>query len=200
MKLKKMDVNKHSPRKVAELIYEADTDTFDFFYGDQARTAEVIEKLVLAGGNTLGHEQIYVVCDDDEWVLGVLVINQGKNPNILDELKIIFKCLSILDSLKFFIISLLDRMFLSDLDDDDYYLAIIAVDETCRGQGIGSFILEKGVELARQSGSKRAVLLVDLNNFGALRLYERFCFKKFNKKSIPWFGGEKGAVNMELLI
>ena len=56
---------------------------------------------------------------------------------------------------------------------------IVAVDEKARGQGIGSFILQEGIKLAREKGCKRSVLDVDIKNEGALRMYERFGFKKF---------------------
>jgi ribosomal protein S18 acetylase RimI-like enzyme len=194
-----MDILKHNPYKVAELIYEADTETFDFFYKTKAKSAEVIEKLVLADVNTLNHQHIYVVSDDANQVLGVTVIKNGKRPFFFYELKSIFKNLNLADSLKYFLISILDKLFLSDLEDDDSYLAIVAVDEGVRGRGIGSFILKKAVELVGEYGSKRAVLDVDIDNPDALRLYEKFGFRKFKKKSLSLFRWEKGVFNMEYL-
>jgi ribosomal protein S18 acetylase RimI-like enzyme len=199
MQFEKLDVQKHDPLKVAELIYEADTDTFDFFYENKAKSAEVIEKLVLADVNNLNHQHIYVVSDDENHVLGVAVIHHGKRPFFLYELRSIFKNLNMVDALKYTTISILDMMFLSDLDDGDSYLAILAVDEALRGMGIGSFILEMAVELMKDNGSKRAVLDVDIDNPGALRLYEKVGFKIFNKKSLSLFRWEKGVFNMELL-
>jgi ribosomal protein S18 acetylase RimI-like enzyme len=60
--------------------------------------------------------------------------------------------------------------------------------------------LESSLELARYDGKKKLVLDVDLSNNGARRLYERFGFNIFNKKSIPWLGGERGMYNMKFLI
>ncbi|MEN6329876.1 MAG: GNAT family N-acetyltransferase [Methanobacteriaceae archaeon] len=198
MQFEKFEVTKHNPYQVAELIYEADADTFDFFYKNKAKSAEVIEKLVRADVNNLNHQSIYVVTDDEDHLLGVTVIHHGIRPNFFYELKSILKNLSLLDGLKYTMISLLDKMLLSDLKDQDSYLAIVAVDEVFRGRGIGSFILEKAVELIYEHGSKRAVLDVDIDNPGALRLYEKFGFKIFKKKSLALWGWEKGVFNMEL--
>ena len=74
------------------------------------------------------------------------------------------------------------------------------MDENSRGQGIGSFILEAGIKLAREKGCKRAVLDVDIGNEGALRLYQRFGFRKFKEKSLSLLGWKKGAFNMEYLL
>jgi ribosomal protein S18 acetylase RimI-like enzyme len=130
-------------------------------------------------------------------VLGVAVIHRGKRPFFLDELKSIFKNLNRGDALRYTMISVLDKMFLSDLEDQDSYLAILAVDESFRGRGIGSFILENVVELMEEYGSKRAVLDVDIENPDALRLYEKFGFKVFKKKSLSFWRWEKGVYNME---
>ncbi len=198
MQFEQFDTQRHSSFKVAELIYEADTDTFDFFYRNKEKSAQVIEKLVLADVNTLNHQHIYVGTDEKNRVLGVAVIHHGTRPSFFEELKSIFKNMNLVDSFKYTMISILDGIFLSDLEDQDSYLAILAVDESFRGRGIGSFILENVVELIKDHGSKRAVLDVDIDNPDALRLYEKFGFKVFNKKILSFGGWKKGVLNMAL--
>jgi ribosomal protein S18 acetylase RimI-like enzyme len=200
MYLQKMDKEKHDSFKVSALIYEADVDTFNFYFGNQLNASRKIEKLVTAGDNSLGHQQSYVVTNDDHEILGVMVYSIGEKIDKTNELKVLFKHLNILDSFRFIMIEIIDSFFLSDLEDDDYYFAIIAVDEKSRGQGIGSFSLEEGIKLAHANECKRAVLDVDIENEGALRLYERFGFKKFKEKSLSFLGWRKGAFNMEYLL
>lgn len=199
MHFQKMDRQKHDSFKVSTIIYEADVDTFNFFFGNKQKTSEKIEKLVAAGDNDLGYQQTYVVTNEENQILGVMVYSTGGKGDKIRQLKVLLKNLNIIDSLKFIMIEILDSIFLSDLDKDDYYFAIIAVDEDSRGQGVGSFIIEEGIKLARKKGCKRAVLDVDLENEGALRLYEKSGFKKFNKKRISIFRWEKGVYNMEYL-
>lgn len=200
MHLQKMDKNKHDSFKVSELIYEADAETFDFFFGDQRNASEKLGKLVGVGDNNLGYQQIYVVTNDDQDILGVMVYSDGDKMGNIHELKVLFANFNLLDSLRFIMIEIIDSLFLSSLEADDFYYAIIAVDENSRGQGIGSFILEEGIKLARKKGCKRAVLDVDIKNEGALRLYKRFGFRKFKEKSLSFWGWKKGAYNMEYIL
>ena len=195
-----MDKNKHDSLKVSELIYEADADTFNFFFDNKENTSRKLEKLVLKGNNSLGYEQIYVVSDENSQILGVMVHSIGWKFDKKKELTVLFRNFNILDSLRFIMIDILDSIFLSDLEDDDYYYAIIAVDEKSRGQGIGSFILNEGIKLAKEKGCKRVVLDVDIENKGALRLYERFGFRKFNEKIVSLRGWKKGEYHMEYLL
>jgi len=71
MKFEKLDIKKHGVWKVAELIYEADIDTLNFFFGNKDGAIEIIEKLVIAGKNTTGHEKIHVVSGNDNQILGI---------------------------------------------------------------------------------------------------------------------------------
>ncbi|MDD1774854.1 MAG: GNAT family N-acetyltransferase [Methanobacterium sp.] len=196
MKFEKLDIKKHSPYKVAELLYETDQSIFNFLYGNKANAAKILEKLVSLGGNNLGHENIYVVTQN-EMVIGVLLYFGG-NHHKFGELKFLFKNLNPVDAFRFLLIDLKDSLILSHLNKCDFYLAGVAVDEEFRGQGVGSLLLEEGVNMARKRGCERVVLDVALDNPGAKRLYERIGFKVFNKRSYPWFRGKVGMFNMEL--
>ncbi|EKQ53335.1 MAG: acetyltransferase [Methanobacterium sp. Maddingley MBC34] len=197
MHLQKMDKKKHDPFQVSELIYEADAETFDFFFGNKKNTSQKIGKLVQEGDNNLGYQQIYVVTNDNQEIMGVMVYSAGEKMGTMNELKVLLRNFNILDSVRFIMIEIIDSIFLSSLKEDDFYYAIVAVDEHFRGQGVGSFILEEGIKLAREKGCKRAVLDVDIENDGALRLYERFGFRKFKERILSLPGWKKGAFNME---
>lgn len=201
MKLVKFDIDKHDLDDAASLIYETDVKTFNFYFKTKENTTKKIKKLVKAGKNNLGYENIYVVTEESEkQIFGLLMAFTGDKKDIKRDFKTYFKTLNPYDALKFVLFDIVDNMILADLDDHDFYLGAVAVNKDCRGKGIGTFILGKSLEIARKKNCKRVVLDVDLENEGALRLYERFGFKIFNKKSIRWFGGEKGAFNMEYLI
>lgn len=200
MYLQKMDKKKHDSFKVSEIIYEADAETFDFFFGNKENASQKLGKLVSIGDNNLGYQQIYVVTNDDHQIMGVMVYSAGEKIGTMHELKVLFRNFNILDSVRFIMIEIIDSIFLSRLEKDDFYYAIVAVDEHFRGQGVGSFILEEGITLAREKGCKRAVLDVDIENEGALRLYERFGFSKFKERILSLPGWKKGAFNMEYLL
>lgn len=200
MKLLKLDVNKHDLNKVSELIYDTDVEMFNFFFKNKEDAIKRIKKLVKVGNNSLGHERTCVATEDNNQILGILIYSKGKEISRKQDYRVFFKALNPWDALKFVLFDMIDGLILSDLDENDYYLASVAVNNQFRDKGIGTFILENAKKLAKEEGCRRVVLDVDLENQGALRLYERLGFKVFNKKSFRWFGGEKGAYNMEYLI
>ena len=65
MKFEKLDIKKHSSHKVAELLYETDRIIFNFLYRNKSNAVKILEKLVNLGENNLGHENIYVVTQDE---------------------------------------------------------------------------------------------------------------------------------------
>lgn len=197
MKFVQLDLNKHDLNKVAGLIYETDAETLNFYFKNKENAAQKIEKLIKAGKNSVGHEHIYVATEDDNQIYGVLVTETEGEENAKNDFKAYFKTLIFWDALKFVFLDMGDILMGADLEKGDYYLSDLAVDEACRGKGIGTFILEKSLELAMEKGCRRVVLDVYLENEGALKLYKRFGFKIFNEKSIRWFDGKKGVYNME---
>ncbi|MHC4451537.1 MAG: GNAT family N-acetyltransferase [Planctomycetota bacterium] len=62
---------------------------------------------------------------------------------------------------------------LTTIPDNSFYLLALAVDDAMRGRGVGSSLLDRVEERARQSGSSRFCLDVSAKNEGARRLYER---------------------------
>ncbi len=70
---------------------------------------------------------------------------------------------------------------LEDLDDGDFYLASLAVDEDRRGQGIGSALIAAMEERAQATDSKRFTIALAAKNEGAQRLYARHGFEVSEK-------------------
>jgi ribosomal protein S18 acetylase RimI-like enzyme len=57
-------------------------------------------------------------------------------------------------------------------------IAVLAVDEVYRRMGVGSRLLEDGLELLRSRGMRRARLHVETGNRGAIALYEAYGFER----------------------
>ena len=199
--MQKLDLNKHDTLKVAKLIYQTDTKFFDFIFKDKVKTLQKIEKLVRAGNNNMGYERIMVVTSgDSDGVKGLLIYSCGLESEVRDEFKILRENLNFWELIKFKVSDRLDRYFASDLNGGDFYLAGVAVDENLRSKGIGTFILQKALKIAKKHGFERVVLDVDTDNKGALKLYQRLEFTVFNKKSVPWIRREIGVLNMDYII
>jgi ribosomal protein S18 acetylase RimI-like enzyme len=63
--------------------------------------------------------------------------------------------------------------FLNTLENDDFYLQSIAVAPECRGEGVGSMLIDAMEKRASSTAATRFVLDVAAKNDGARRLYER---------------------------
>ncbi|MCK9152566.1 GNAT family N-acetyltransferase [Methanobacterium alcaliphilum] len=200
MQMKKLDVTKHDTLKVAELIYFTDAHTYKRILKNKAQAISKIEKLVIEGNNSIGYENVFVVTEEDDQVLGVLVVSKDNLSSTRSEIKAFWKVFSLRDTIRFTILDLIDAVFLAKLKHGDFYLACVAVDENCRGLGIGTFILDSALKIARSEGMQKVVLDVDIENKGAKRLYERFGFKIFGKNTLPWINGEKGMFHLEYVI
>lgn len=217
MILEEFDINVHNHYKLAELVFYVDKRTYLKVFSSKEIAISSIEKIILAENSNLKNQQsiifssgnsnnfsktekIYVLVDEnsrDKDILGFVNIVKGKKRNIFEKIAFLFRKLSILNAIRLSLIELLDSMVLSKIEKDDYYVAELAINESHRGKGLGTFILNKIIHLAKEEGFKRVTLDVDLTNLRALKLYESLGFKKFDKKSIKILNKERGMFNME---
>jgi ribosomal protein S18 acetylase RimI-like enzyme len=66
--------------------------------------------------------------------------------------------------------------FLHTYDNGDFYVEFLAVNEACRGQGIGSTLMQAVEDRARECGATQLAIDVARRNKVAQRLYERIGF------------------------
>ncbi|HEX3013425.1 MAG TPA: GNAT family N-acetyltransferase [Methanobacterium sp.] len=201
MKFVKLNINKHDLNKVSELIYETELTIFKQLLGkDEKEAIQNIKKLIKLGKNYFGHEHIYVVINEDENIKGILVSFSGRELSLWNDFKAYFKVLNFYNFLKCAVKgTLINESLTASLGKDDYYLSNVAADPQFRGQGIGTFILENALKTAEEKGCSRVLLDVTFDNKGAKRLYERFGFKVYSKKTPKLFKGH-GTLNMEYFI
>lgn len=202
MKFEKLDITSHDLKKVSELIYETELAIFRPLLGkDKNKALENIEKLIKSENNLFGHENIHVVSDEDGNVRGILVSFCGRETSLWADFKAFFKILNFYDFLKLMIEgTTINELLTSKVGPDDYYLSNIAIDPLYRGQGVGTYILENAFKLAKEKRCGRVILDVTWGNEGALRLYERFGFKVYGKKSPELIFKGEGTYNMEYFI
>ncbi|HSC34969.1 MAG TPA: GNAT family N-acetyltransferase, partial [Thermodesulfobacteriota bacterium] len=67
--------------------------------------------------------------------------------------------------------------FTPDIEDDEYYISALTVDERHRRKGIGSLLLRRTIETARIKNCKSVVLEVEGGNEPAIGLYKKFGFR-----------------------
>ncbi len=73
---------------------------------------------------------------------------------------------------------------------DELEVLFIAVSESYRGRGVGSFLLEQGLASAQRSGVTRAHLEVRPSNLAGVRLYRRVGFVEAGRRPRYYRDGE----------
>lgn len=133
-------------------------------------------------------------------IIGILQIIKGKKESLLGDIFYVMTKMKSLQALRFSYIYFLDSLVLANLNEDDLYIAEIAIDECKRGKGLGTKIIQKVIEKAKKQGFKRVVLDTDLRNTGAAKLYESIGFKKFDVKCSKLLNKDRGMYNMEYIL
>lgn len=176
----------HDTYKIAKYVYDVDFRTFDLLFSDSNKAILTIE-------NDLKKHEVSpnfkVIFDDDGEIIGMIMAYISKMPYDLR-----FK------SLKLIVVDILDYFVLCDIEENDLYLAEIAIDESLRGQGFGKKVLSDVIDYAKAHDLNRVILDADFRNVGAKKLYERVGFREFNKKRVKIGSFERGMHNMELIL
>jgi len=76
----------------------------------------------------------------------------------------------------------------------------IGIRDDFQGKGIGSKLMDNLIKLARKEGLKKIRLTVLADNYKAIRLYEKFGFKKtkFMKNGDIYHGKKYDCIEMQL--
>jgi ribosomal protein S18 acetylase RimI-like enzyme len=77
-----------------------------------------------------------------------------------------------------------DYRITTEAEPDEFYLDTVSVHPDFQGRGLGRELIEAACTLARQQGRDRIGLLVETQNVGAQRLYERLGFVETNHRKI----------------
>ena len=179
--------SKHDTKKVAKLIYDVDFRTFDMLFKSSDKAISTIEKQLKKEDS---FDDTKVILNENKEVIGLAVCWISKKPAF-------YHCLKT-TSLKLLIVNILDYFVLCDVEKGDFHIAELAIDESQRGKGLGSKVLDDLISYAKKNNLKRVTLDADFRNTGAKALYERIGFREFNKKRVKIGSFERGMHNMEL--
>ena len=186
MKYETFNPDIHDTYKVARLVYDVDFRTFDMLFKTDESAIKTIQKDLYKREID---DYFKVILNDEDEIIGMLIIYTSKTSHKF-----------YLKSLRLLIVDILDHFVLCDIEDNDFYIAEIAIDESMRGKGLGKTVLLDAIEYARKKGYYRVILDADFRNTGAKSLYERMGFKEFNKKRVKFPFFERGMHNMELIL
>ncbi len=199
----------HDPYKVAELIYDVDYRTFRHVFKSKEEGVEAIKNRLIQidfakDAEKDENELFYVFFDDgdvdEKEIIGMFNGGKGAQHSLFGDIKNQFKTLGFSEALGLSKVSFMDNFVLVDVEEDDFYIAELAICSSQRGKGYGTEALDQLIQLARDLGCKRVVLDADFRNDGAYRLYSSKGFKVFKRKSFGFPGKKRGMRNMELIL
>lgn len=202
MNIQSFDLNKHNVNEIALLIYETDKNLFSTFLDKNPKKAvKKLEKLILAGNNCYGKENLYITENQNGEIRGIIVAFRGDEIKFINEAKIFKNTMNFFDFLKLtFVKPVYDKITASSIEYDDFYIGNLVVAPDFRGQGIGTELLKISLELARAKNCKRVLLDVLFENERAKNLYDRLGFKVCSEKSFKWIGKDDGTYGMEYFV
>lgn len=186
MRYETFDPKVHDVFKVARLYYDVDFRTFDMLFTTPEKAIETIARDFKKEKTD---DMFHVILDEDNDIIGLLMLYTSQTSH-----ELYFK------SPRLVIVDILDHFVLCDINDDDLYLAQIAIDSKMRGRGLGKKVILDVIEYAKSEGYRRVILDADFRNEGAYKLYERMGFREFNKKQLKIGRFVRGMHNMELIL
>ncbi len=171
----------------AELIYRPMGRMADYLFGgdDEDRARQVFAKLFRQSQNRFSYEFASVL-EFNEEVVGMLLGYPGE---IVSDL-----ATSMAKQLREIIgwggmLRLLRRsaplMALKEYEADEFYIFTVSVQPDFQGRGFGKQLLLHAEEKARAAGLRKCSLGVTIDNFGAVRLYERFNYRIVDTVRVP---------------
>lgn len=196
MKLIPFDTREHRVSDVADLIYETDIGLMQFIFGKNREKARAkIGKLIMAGNNSFGKENISVALDGEE-IVGIAITHSTMDHDT--ESKVYSKNFGLWDLMKLGLVvePAVKRLLTTEISSTELYLSNLCVDGDRRGQGVGGFIMEKVIEMAREKGYNRVVLDVSADNPGAKRFYDRVGFVVTKERHARILGEKAGTFQM----
>jgi ribosomal protein S18 acetylase RimI-like enzyme len=154
---------------------------------DRKEVGFILDQFFRQKGNRVSYENALVLEDSSDErsqegslersreVVGVALIYDGSIARKLDEP---------LEKAVMQKSGLSDYRIPTEAEPSEFYLDTISVDPKCQGRGFGRDLIEASCEHARKLGRSRIGLLVDIENAGAKRLYERIEFRTQGRKQI----------------
>ncbi len=191
MDIIKFDHETHSIRRAADLVLSA----YELSSPDNDQTRKTVMGLIESGNNFLGHENMYISIENGI-ITGLIVCYAGKSGTTFQALIRLLTELRLKELINLIILNaeLLHTGYTPELCEDDFYISLIVVDENHRGKSLGTKLIQKAIEIAKDKGCTKVVLDVDFDNGPARALYEKlgFTLKNENPTSV------KGAVPSEI--
>ena len=198
MIIEEFDPKIHNTLKVAELMFNVDLRVYRRFFKTKKQAIDALNVKIQKLYDSCDDYKIYLAIDKVNCkIMAMVQFSKGRNSNLLYDSAILFKNLNLKPAFYFSLVEFIDNKTLAICNNDDLYLAEIAVAEGYRGQGLATKLINMLINKAKNEGYQRVILDVDFKNPKALKLYQKIGFKIYNKRSLTILNHNKTMYNME---
>ena len=164
--------------KIAGWIYETDEIEFNYlFSNDEIRAKTALGRLIRSDHINPYHRNFIMVVADDrtDEIMGVAIAYKGSQVSLKEKYRALIKteCTDNISIAGYFMIG---ELFTLAIDDEDYYLGNLYVDEKYRHMHLGSKLVNKVKENAKLLNCNNITLDVVYNKPYLLKFYEKLDF------------------------
>ena len=188
----KLGIPKELRHQAAIILYEGFSQ-IRWLWGSQEKAIAVLE----ASFNT----ELGLIALLQGQLVGFIGLKYESRSFFLFERSHFIKELGLLRGLLAFLI--LDNVSLIQPLSNEVYIAVLVVDASMRGKGLGSLLMQSAFEIAQHHQCTAVVLDVANTNFNARRLYDRLGFKSVRSiefKFLPkWISTGTTIMRKELI-
>jgi ribosomal protein S18 acetylase RimI-like enzyme len=174
----------------ARLHFMAGPELYQYIYcNERDKVLKIIEMYFEMPETPCSKQYAYIDVADDAlrgFMLGYPVREISKMPrSIIFRLGKLVKLCGLSNVVKIVSHALAIIKYFPKLYHNEYFLSNLAVYQEYRGQGVGTGLLEKAEEEAKAMGLEKLSLYVEVDNPGAIRLYEKYGFIKVDEVILP---------------
>jgi ribosomal protein S18 acetylase RimI-like enzyme len=174
----------------ARLHFMAGPELYQYIYcNERDKVLKIIEMYFEMPETPCSKQYSYIDVVDDAlrgFMLGYPVREIGKMPrSIIFRLGKLVKLCGFSNVVKIVSRALSIIKYFPKLYKNEYFLSNLAVYQEYRGRGVGTGLLEKAEEEAKTMGLEKLSLYVEVDNPGAIRLYEKYGFIKVDEVILP---------------
>lgn len=163
----KLGIPEELRHQAAAICYEGFRSQIEFLLGSQQKGVTILEQSL--------NLELGLTAQIQGQIVGFVGLKYENRPFFQFEQSRCIQELGVLRGLLAFLI--LNNSSPVKLLPNEMYIAVLVVDDSMRGKGIGTLLMQAAFEVAQQDKIHVVVLDVTDSNTSALRLYERLGFK-----------------------
>ncbi|MBT9173571.1 MAG: putative N-acetyltransferase [Syntrophomonadaceae bacterium] len=194
LSMEKFKPDKHDSQLVATLIYTVDPELNEMVYGSQTAGIAVIKKLLQLDGSYFSYPYLTcAVCNGE--VAGVLLGFEGKEKQGVEKAsaKAFVRAFGLWSFLKKLpTLMRMGRLTWKAIDDDGYFVSVLCVAPSRRGQGVGASLIK-----SVSAKYNKVYLDVNIKNARAQKFYAGLGFQMQGKNTLTYKGKIVGTYSLK---